>query len=265
MDRAIEQTEALIAKQQRIKTGLMQDLLTRGIDEHGKLRFEKTHEFKDSPLGRIPVEWEVVSISSVADVRGRVGWKGYTVDDLRDSGPLALGAAQITTDYQLDLSRSPHLSLEKYEESPDIMVSIGDVLVVQRGNSIGKVVLIDRDIGPATINPSMILLTKLKISPEFVYAALINGSFQKQLSDEMSATGVPMISQAQLRGMQIPKPDEKEQMEICKILAGLFDSIHTMESNLLKMRNLKTALMQDLLTGRKRVTSLLDNLEVLEI
>ena len=58
VDRAIEQTEALIAKQQRIKTGLMQDLLTRGIDEHGNLRSEQTHEFKDSPLGRIPVEWE---------------------------------------------------------------------------------------------------------------------------------------------------------------------------------------------------------------
>ncbi len=58
VDRVIEQTEALIAKQQRIKTGLMQDLLTCGIDEHGNLRSEETHEFKDSPLGRIPVEWD---------------------------------------------------------------------------------------------------------------------------------------------------------------------------------------------------------------
>lgn len=56
VDRAIEQTEALIAKQQRIRTGLMQDLLTRGIDEHGNLRSEQTHQFKDSPLGRNPVE-----------------------------------------------------------------------------------------------------------------------------------------------------------------------------------------------------------------
>jgi type I restriction enzyme S subunit len=47
VDLAIEQTETLIAKQQRIKTGLMQDLLTRGIDEHGNLRSEQTHEFKD--------------------------------------------------------------------------------------------------------------------------------------------------------------------------------------------------------------------------
>ena len=49
VDRAIEETEAFIAKQQRIKTGLMQDLLTRGIDEHGNLRSEQTHEFNDSP------------------------------------------------------------------------------------------------------------------------------------------------------------------------------------------------------------------------
>jgi len=44
IDRAIEQTEALITKQQRIKTGLMQDLLTKGIDENGNIRSEETHE-----------------------------------------------------------------------------------------------------------------------------------------------------------------------------------------------------------------------------
>jgi type I restriction enzyme S subunit len=67
VDRAIAQTEALIAKQQRIKTGLMADLLTRGIDEHGNLRSEATHAFKDSPLGRIPVEWEVQDLKSVGN------------------------------------------------------------------------------------------------------------------------------------------------------------------------------------------------------
>ncbi len=71
VDRAIEQTEALIAKQQRIKTGLMQDLLTRGIDEYGNLRSEHTHEFKDSPLGRIPKQWKVQSLgAALHKVRG---------------------------------------------------------------------------------------------------------------------------------------------------------------------------------------------------
>jgi type I restriction enzyme, S subunit len=65
IDQAIEQTEALIAKQQRIKAGLMHDLLTSGIDEHGNIRSEATHEFKDSLLGRIPAEWENITLSEV--------------------------------------------------------------------------------------------------------------------------------------------------------------------------------------------------------
>jgi type I restriction enzyme S subunit len=91
VDRAIEQTEGLIAKQQRIKIGLMQDILTHGIDEHGNLRSEETHEFKDSPLGRIPVEWEVLTTGEVTKSlvpgrdkpeldRGGVPW--ITIPDL---------------------------------------------------------------------------------------------------------------------------------------------------------------------------------------
>ena len=54
IDEAIEKTDKLISKYSRIKIGLMQDLLTKGIDENGHIRSEETHEFKDSPLGRIP-------------------------------------------------------------------------------------------------------------------------------------------------------------------------------------------------------------------
>lgn len=64
IDKAIAQTETLIAKYKRVKTGLMQDLLTRGIDENGQLRDRTTHKFKRSPLSMIPDEWEVVTIEN---------------------------------------------------------------------------------------------------------------------------------------------------------------------------------------------------------
>ena len=78
----IEQTEALIAKQQRIKTGLMQDLLTRGIDEQGNLRSEETHQFKDASLGRIPVEWEASSLGKLATfyLDCSVSFSGYVTE-----------------------------------------------------------------------------------------------------------------------------------------------------------------------------------------
>ena len=56
LDEAIRKTEQVIAKLQQMKQGLLHDLLTRGIDEHGELRDPERHpeQFKDSPLGRIP-------------------------------------------------------------------------------------------------------------------------------------------------------------------------------------------------------------------
>jgi len=66
VDKTIEKTDAIIEKYKRIKQGLMQDLLTRGIDKNGQIRSEETHKFKDSPLGRIPEEWEVVTVSDFA-------------------------------------------------------------------------------------------------------------------------------------------------------------------------------------------------------
>jgi type I restriction enzyme S subunit len=52
VDNAIEKTDKIIEKYKRIKQGLMQDLLTKGIDENGNIRNEKTHKFKDSHLAK---------------------------------------------------------------------------------------------------------------------------------------------------------------------------------------------------------------------
>jgi len=61
VDEAITKTEAVIAKLKQVRAGLLHDLLTRGLDEHGQLRDPIAHpeQFKDSPLGRIPREWMV--------------------------------------------------------------------------------------------------------------------------------------------------------------------------------------------------------------
>jgi len=68
IDNAIEKTDRIIEKYKRIKQGLMQDLLTKGIDENGQIRSEEIHRFKDSPLGRIPEEWKVGYISKFAEI-----------------------------------------------------------------------------------------------------------------------------------------------------------------------------------------------------
>jgi len=131
VDRAIEQTEALIAKQQRIKTGLMQDLLTRGIDENGNLRSEETHEFKDSPLGRIPVEWEVERCVSLC-TEIVVGIVIRPTQYYREDGVAMLRSANVKENC-IDPSDLVYMSEKDNEILRKSQVRCGDLVTVRTG------------------------------------------------------------------------------------------------------------------------------------
>jgi len=257
-DDTIEQTEAIIAKYERIKQGLMQDLLTKGIDENGNIRSEKTHKFKNSPLGRIPVEWSIRKIGEMASVKGRIGWRGYTYNDLRDSGPLVIGATQISTKHRIDLSQPVYLSKEKYLESPEIMVETGDVILVKTGNSIGKVAHVVEDIGEACINPNTALLKKITVNARFLYYTLISAENQQQIWDFVAAGAQPAVNQNNIKSMQTKMPFEpSEQAEIASRLSTLDEMIINEEQVMTKLQAIKRGLMQNLLSGVVRVTPLM--------
>jgi len=262
VDRAIEQTEALIAKQQRIKTGLMQDLLTRGIDEHGNLRSEQTHQFKDSPLGRIPMEWEVLSIDRV--ISGiDAGWSP-TCEDERPSegewGILKVSALSTGTFQPSEAKRlAPGLrSIKAIEVLPnDVLMSRANgvaelvgrcVLVAQTPE---KLMLSDKTLRlnprPAAITPFS-LATLLSSPPVRVQiGTLISGS-----------SGQKNISQKQIRSILIPVPSILEQMRSEKVIGQASRQIALDTISLAKFRAKKNGLMQDLLTGKKRFNPLLE-------
>jgi len=256
-DAVIEKTQAAIAKYKAIKQGMLQDLFTRGIDvQTGKLRprYEDAPDlYKKSKLGWIPREWVVEIVDDIAKVNGRVGWKGYTVADLRDFGPLALGATHIDKENKLDLTNPIHLSMEKYIESPEIMVQFGDLLIVQRG-TIGKIVVVDKQIGEATINPSMVLLNRIRINNFFLYYQLCSFIGQLQIELLTTQTGVPMISQEQIKNINLIVPkNPKETDAIAERLKNIDSILENEKSYLLKMQSLKKGLMEDLLSGKKQV------------
>jgi restriction endonuclease S subunit len=68
VDRAIERIEELISKHRHINMGLMQDLFSCGIDANGRVRNPRTHKFKPSPFGQIPVEWDIVTVERAGSV-----------------------------------------------------------------------------------------------------------------------------------------------------------------------------------------------------
>ena len=233
VDRAIEQTEALIAKQQRIRTGLMQDLLTRGIDEHGNLRSEQTHEFKNSPLGRIPAAWEPTHIGNAASLQ-----RGHDI-----------------TESQLEDGPYPVISSSGVIGYHNESTSRGPNVVVGRKGTIGKVHYVESDFWAH--DTSLFVTNFFGNNPRFIYYLFI----LSDLARFGTKSGSPSLNRNDVHPLWFGRPSPEEQGKIVKVLLECEALVKSHAHGLDKVKRLKTALMQDLLTGNRRVTALLNKSE----
>lgn len=258
VDRAIEQTEALITKQHRIKTGLMQDLLTHGIDEHGNIRSESTHSFKDSPLGRIPIEWGDGSLESVASfiTSGSRGWAQYYSNE----GAIFLRIGNLTRAHiNLRLDDLVLVKPPSSSEGKRTSVQPGDLLISITAD-LGIIGMIPPDFGEAYVNQhiSLIRLKSQLVNPRFVGWYLSGNGGQSQFEALNESGAKAGLNLPTVKRLMLPLPSLAEQSQVAKILDESSACANAYIEGGQKLRSLKTALMQDLLTGKKRVTSLLE-------
>lgn len=258
LDRAIEETEALLAKQQRIKTGLMHDLLTRGLDDHGRLRDPSTHRFKNSPVGLTPEEWDTPSLVEHADVMGGKRLPlGHNYSEA-ETGCLYLRVTDFfrrrpVRETMQRLEHTTFTALQRYEiKDRDLYISIAGSLgyaAVFQDFSSYRVIL--------TENAARIRI-RSGFDPYYLSAQINGPLVQPQIDAEAGiGSGVPKLALYRIEGLRIPRPNETEQSEIVKRLHALSSPISDSEQILAKLRRLKSGLMHDLLTGHVPVTPLL--------
>lgn len=237
VDTAIDQTETLIAKYEKIKTGLMQDLLTKGIDENGKIRSEETHEFKDSPLGRIPVEWEIDTIENISEIT--TGNKD--TQDKNDYGEFPF------------IVRSQTLErINSYSFDGEGILTSGD------GVGVGKIY--------HYLNCKFDYHQRVYLIYDFksyVFGKFLFYFFRENFFDEVSQysakTTVDSVRYDMIAKMLIPLPKENEQKSIISVLDKVESQIDEFVIELSKLKKIKSGLMQDLLIGKVRVTKLIKN------
>ena len=259
VDEAISQTEQLVAKYRRLKTGLMQDLLAKGIDEHGNIRSEETHVFKDSPLGRIPAEWEVVKLSAISEIRSGVTLgKEYPVSGTKELPYLRVANVQ---DGYLDLSEIKLFRLP-IAQIPRYKLEVGDVLMNEGGDfdKLGRGTVWQGQI-PHCLHQNHVFRVRLnhkEMLPEFlsIYSSSNYGKTFFLLSAKQS-TNLASINKSQLNAFPILKPTLTEQHRILNSISNQSSMLEITQGNLDKLHSLKTGLMQDLLSGKVRVGQLI--------
>ena len=205
--------------------------------------------FKRTELGKIPHEWQVIKLSEISEVKGRVGWRGYTQNDFVEhgDGAISLGANNITKHNKLIVDDLTFVTWEKYNESPEIQVCKDDIILAQRG-SIGKLAFIDIDLGKTTINPNVVLIKKIKSNPKFLYYILSSELIKKQMFSSTSSTTIQLLTQEQIKNFKFPYPNEKEQQRIAAILSKVDELIQKTDQIIEQTQRLKKGLMQRLLT-----------------
>jgi len=265
LDAAIRGTEAVVAKLKAMKQGLLQDLLTRGIDANGDLRLpqpEAPHLYKQTPLGWLPKEWGLSVMGDVAEsiIDGPFGSNLKTAHYVETPGVRVVRLQNIQDGYFDDTEkafiRERHAAqLSRHE------VVAGDVLIASLGDDghpVGRACLYPDHLDPG-INKADCFRFRGRSSCRNGYAMLfLNGTgARRQARGFEQGVTMKRMNLENLRKVRIslPAPDEQKRIEI---RAAAIDAAHDNALvELDKLRLLKTGLMDDLLTGRTPVTALL--------
>ncbi|MDD5704012.1 MAG: restriction endonuclease subunit S, partial [Dehalococcoidales bacterium] len=233
---------------------------TRGIDEHGNLRTEQTHKFKDSPLGRIPVEWEVERLDDL------LVEKRYGISTSLNEEPIGIPVLRMNNlvNGEVDFT---DLKYSDRKDARNLTLDDGDVLF-NRTNSIdyvGRTGIYRHPDQPVSFASYLVRLVpdQEKLHHEYLNLWLNNGVNQIRVK-QFATIGVQQanVNPTNLGTLSISLPKAIiEQEQIIAALSTARKSIRAIDENLQKLRSLKTALMQDLLSGKKLVTSMLEEVD----
>lgn len=210
---------------------------------------------KQTEIGLIPDDWEVNRIGNVSEIFGRIGFRGYTVEDLVDEGfgAITLSPSNIQNG-RMDFSNCSYISWKKYDESPEIKIANGDILLVKTGSTYGKSAIVKNLTKKATINPQFVVIKKTKCNNELLGYLIQTPTVQEQIEASIVGGAIPTLSQKQIASFKIPLSKSlAEQQRIAKALSDVDALISTTEKLLQKKQNIKQGTMQNLLTGKKRL------------
>lgn len=249
-DEAIEKTEALISKLKQTKRGLMHDLLARGIDERGNLRDPEANpeQFKDSPLGRIPGEWEIVSVGQTGAIFAG-GTPSRDVPQYWDGEVDWITPTDMTGNQSMFIEGGREkITLVGLENSAAIRLPAGTVLVTSRA-TLGVAAIASTSL--ATNQGFKNLVPNSSYSSKYLYYALT--TLGPEMVRRASGSTFLEISRSQFAAMQVAAPPLDEQRHIAENLDAHDERIRAEEAYVEKLRLQKRGLTEDLLTGRVRV------------
>lgn len=248
----ISKARSSIEEYKKLKQAVITQAVTKGV------RGER--EMKDSGVewvSYIPVDWNTIKLKYCTYIRARLGWRALKADEYVESGFPFLSAFNIVNN-ALHFTNLNYINQFRYDESPEIQLKIGDVLLVKDGAGIGKCAIVENMPIPSTVNGSIAVISSTSfITPKYLYYYFLSEMFQQHIDLLKDGMGVPHLFQSDLKEIKIAFPSKDEQKEIADYLdakCAEIDRLIAKKEQLVKeLESYRKSLIYEVVTGKREV------------
>ena len=253
IDSIIEEAKKTTEEYKQWKFTTILELVTKGLHSNVPLRASNVEW-----MGDIPESWSTIRFTKGNWIRARLGWKGLKAEEYVEIGYPFLSAFNIV-DNNLCWTPLNYINEERFEESPEIKLHIGDILLVKDGAGIGKCARIDGlPLGDATVNSSLAVITPTKeVEYRYEHYYLQSPLFANIIARLRNGMGVPHLTQEAMKEIRMPLPPICEQVEIANYLDGRISEINALirekEALVDDLERYKRSLIYEAVTGKRKV------------
>lgn len=255
----VAKKKALIEKLKEQRTAIISSAVTKGLPPEVAPHYGLAPHscFKPSGvdwLGDIPMGWKSSRLGYETWVRARLGWKGLKADEYVDEGFIFLATPNIKS-RDIDFVNVNYITQERYDESPEIKLKQGDVLLAKDGSTLGTVNIVRFLPDEATVNSSIAVITPYKgLDGVYLMYLFLSKLMINTIQRVKGGMGVPHLFQSDLNKFYIPLPPFHEQQAIAAYLdeqtTKIDNLIAKVEQAIRTLQEYRSALITAAVTGK---------------
>ncbi|MCY7616680.1 restriction endonuclease subunit S [Bacillus pumilus] len=249
IDELITQKEKLIMLLEEQRQSIITEAVTKGLNPNVKMKNSGVEW-----IGDIPEHWLFTRLDFVSRVKARLGWKGLKAEEYVEDGYAFLATPNLK-ERNIDFKNVNYITEERYLESPEIMLEVGDVLLAKDGSTLGIVNVVRSLPKNATVNSSIAVIRPTeKIDSVYFYYYLKSTYIQDVINQIKDGMGVPHLFQADIKKFKILLPPMDEQVVIAKYLDEetliLEQLIGKVKQQIEALKEYRQALIYEAVTGK---------------
>lgn len=251
IDKAIENVQNSIKAAEKLKKALMQNLLTGKMKPDGSFRTEEEF-YIDEKYARIPIGW---SIKTIKDLSTQVTDGEHSTPIRTESGFYLLSARNIKNGY-LDLSDVDYVGEQELKRiQKRCNPQEGDILISCSG-TIGNVCIAPKGLNAGMVrSAALVKLKKEDTESKFIELMLQSFDLQRQMKVSVASSVQGNIFQGAIKKLKVLHPESKdERSAIVNKIYNISGIISQKQTKIKTLERLKKSLMQNLLTGKKRLS-----------